>query len=235
MNLQEHYKILLQKSGELQDEMLSDHDALIAFTIAHNATDDFEKLISAVENRPEAGLMRLAIRELQFGLLAVSFAHYRHAYISIRLFMELMIGAIYFSAFEIKLRKWLGNSQDIVWSALIDKENGPFAKSFISAFSPDFAPYGAQFLAIAEKVYRECSEYVHGNMNTQKEYNQPLRFDKEKFIEWADRLNSIKLTIIFVFIARYANFLTREQLDNLEPILLEDLGTNAAIQDLYAR
>lgn len=235
MSLQEHYKVLLERSGDLQNEMLSDHEALVAFTIAHNATDDFEKLIAAIECRPEAALMRLAIRELQFGLLAVSLAHYRHAYISVRLFLELMLGAIYFSAYEIKLRKWMESSQDIIWSSLIDKENGPFSKSFISAFAPDFAPHGAQFLAITEKVYRECSEYVHGNMNTQAEFDKPLGFDKYKLIEWTDRLNSMRLTIIFAFIARYARTIPGDRLADLEPILLGELGTYSAIQNLYAK
>lgn len=201
MSLQEHYKGLLKKSGELQEAMFSDHDALAAFTIAHNATDDLEKLIAVVADRPEAELMRLAMRELQFGLLAASFAHYRHAYISTRLFMELMLGAIHFSAFEIKLRKWMRNSQDIVWGSLIDKENGPFATSFIAAFSPDFSQHGVQFLAIAETVYRECSEYVHGNMSTHHKPYEPLDFDKAQLIEWADRLRSVRLTILFAFIA----------------------------------
>lgn len=234
MSLQDHYKDLLRRSGELQEEMLSDPEALMAFTIAHNATGDFEKLITAVESRPEAKLMHLAMRELQFALLAASFAHYRHAYISIRLFMELMLGAIYFSAFEIKLRKWMQNSQDIVWSSLVDKENGPFAKSFINAFSPDFASDGAQFLAIAEKVYRECSEYVHGNMSTQGEYDKPLEFDKMQFIEWTNRLSSVRLAIVFAFIARYAGSIPRSYLTTLEPILLGELGTHSAVQNLYA-
>jgi hypothetical protein len=234
MGLQEHYRGLLKKSGELQEEMLSDNEALTAFTIAHAAADDIEKLIAAVKDRPEAKLMRLAMRELQFAFMAASFAHYRHAYISTRLFMEMMLGAIHFSAFEIKLRKWMNNSQDIVWASLVDKDNGPFAKSFISAFSPDFANHGPQFHAIAEGVYRECSEYVHGNMSTHGSPDQPLKYDRVQLIEWTDRMRSVRLIILFTFIARYANFLSEAQLENLEPILLEELGDNPAVQALFA-
>jgi hypothetical protein len=226
---------LLAKSGELQREMLLDSDALGAFAIAHNSAGDIEKLIDVVSARPEAELMRLAMRELQFGLLAASFAHYRHAYISARLFMELMLGAIHFSAFEIRLRKWMNNSQDIVWSAIIDSENGPFAKSFIAAFSPEFAQYGAQFLKIAETVYRECSEYVHGNMGTHGKHDEPLKFEKGQLIEWADRLCSIRTAVIFAFIARYACILNQTQLSLLESILLDELGDNHAVQLLYSK
>lgn len=235
MNIREYYRFLITKSGELQEEMLDDQDAFSAFSNAHNTINDIESLIGAISERPESELMRLALRELQFSLLAASAANYRHAYISTRLFMELMIGAIYFSAYEIKLRNWLKNSQDIIWSTLSDKDNGPFSKNFISAFSPDFSSYGAQFLAISETVYRECSEYVHGNMSTHGKLDEPINFDKEQLIEWADRLCSIRTTVLFLFTARYSSFLSMTKLIALEPIILGELGDNAAIQSLYSK
>jgi hypothetical protein len=72
--------------------------------------------------------MRLAIREYQFALFAAAGGTYRHASISLRLFFELALATVHFSAYEIKLRKWLSNSGDIVWAALIDSDNGVYAK-----------------------------------------------------------------------------------------------------------
>lgn len=234
MSLHEHYKSLLAKGIELQDEMLTDRECIAAFSSAHNALNDIEKIVHVVSGRPESEMMLLAIRELQFGLLSASVAHYRHANISSRLFMEMMFGAIQFSAYEIKLRRWKINSQDLVWSSFVDKENGVFSNSFISAFSPDFAEYGREFLLIADSVYRECSEYVHGNINTHSEFDAPLKLDKHQLISWTDRVKSILVVTVFLFISRYSYTVDFKKYPEVEHIILDTLGDNQAVQTLLA-
>jgi hypothetical protein len=124
MGIEDHYSALVNRSGDLLRTMAADSDALSALTKSHNFLVDYEVLRLAIADRPESTVFASAIREYEFALYAVSVGTYRHAFISLRLFLELALATVYFSASEIKYRKWVRNSEDIVWGALVDKEGG---------------------------------------------------------------------------------------------------------------
>ena len=166
MSVTDHYIKLIEQSRSIFDAMSEDPETMSGFTRSHNFISDYELLRDAINSRPEARVLSLAIREYQFALFALAAGNYRHAFISLRLFLELSLSTIDFSASEIKYRKWLVKTGDIVWAALIDRENGIYSVSFISAFNCELAPSGKQYAALVEKVYRECSEHVHGNFHT---------------------------------------------------------------------
>lgn len=178
-----HYKAISQKSLEAVRILSENPDSLLQLTKSHNFAQDFEDLLAAIEERPEAEILRLAVNEYNFALHAAASARYRHASISLRLFFELASASIHFSAYEINLRKWLNNSGDINWTRLTDPEKGLFAKPFIEAFHPGMETSARQYSALAGKVYRECSEYVHGNRHTHEAVEETLIFNETSFHE----------------------------------------------------
>jgi len=113
MSVSDHYSALLTKSTEAFEKLAAEPEDLAAFTKSHNYLADFELLRTAIEERPEAELFALAIREYQFSLYAASTSMYRHASISLRLFLEMSLATVLFSAHEIQLRKWLNGTADI--------------------------------------------------------------------------------------------------------------------------
>jgi len=234
MTVADHYRGLAQRGRFLVDAMCDDGVSLAAQTKSHNFIADFELLRLVIAQRPEAEVLQAAMTEFQFSLYALSIGSYRHAFSSLRLTFELLLAAIYFSAYEIKLRKWMANGEDIVWKSLIDKENGIFANNFIAAFFPELRTEGAAFRAMAETVYRECSEYVHGNYHTHRSIDPEREFDAKLFSEWHDRADTMRLAFIFAFAARYLYLLPRAEKNRIEAIVVESLGGLAPVQDIYS-
>jgi hypothetical protein len=231
----DHYLALLDRSKVLVNELSADAEALAAFTRAHNFSADFELLHEGIASRLEAKLILLAVREYQFALSALAAGMYRHAFISLRLFFELSLAAIFFSASEIKYRRWANRSEDIVWSALVDRENGVYTISFISAFDKELSAFGKQYSALAEKTYRECSEHVHGNIHTHPEDGAPLTFSREKVLSWVGLADTVRLCIIFAYGARFLRLMSTDDRNKLEALFVETLGTLPPIQNLFSK
>ena len=233
--MEQHYRHLLSRSSESLDALLSDSEALQKLTVAHNFIADLELLNSAVSARPESTMIKFATRELSFALYAAAASKYRHATISLRLTLEIVLAAIYFSAHELKLRRWLSGDGDIVWNALTELEEGVFSKSFIRCFTPELAEHGRQYAAICSKAYRECSEFAHGNINTQSPSNAALGFDKFLLGAWADRVAATRVSIIFAFSARYLDVIPKDDAFRIEGLILDGLGHLSYIQSFYSK
>jgi hypothetical protein len=233
MSAIKHYTSLIERSLDHFRTMSADEESIAAFTRSHNFIPDFELLREVIGTRPEAKVLSLAVREYQFALYALAAANYRHAFISLRLFFELALSTIQFSASELKLRLWLANKADIVWSALVHEENGVYATQFVSAFEPELAASSKQYSTLAQKVYRECSEHVHGNAHTHPESDAPIEFNKEIFLAWTSLADTVRLCFIFAYAARFIRFLSKEERNRLEAIFLESIGTLPAIQAAY--
>lgn len=233
MSAIEHYTSLIERSLHHFKTMSADEEALAAFTRSHNFTPDFELLREVIAGRPESKVLSLAVREYQFALYALAAANYRHAFISLRLFFELALSTVLFSASELKLRLWLANKSDIVWNALVHEEHGVYATSFVSAFEPELASSSKQYSTLAKKVYRECSEHVHGNANTHPESDAPIEFNKDSFLAWTNLADTVRLCFVFAYAARFIKFLSGDERNRLEAIFLESLGTLPAIQAAY--
>lgn len=233
MTVADHYRSLADQGRALVDELAATPNSLAGQTTAHNFIGDFELLRLAVEGRPEAKLIAAGITEYQFALYALAIGSYRHAFSSLRLSMELTLAAVHFSAHEIKYRKWTAKSEDIVWSAIVDGENGIFSNNFIGAFFPDIRTEGRGYRAMAEATYRECSEYVHGNHHTLSDSQLDRGFDAALHASWVERATTIRNIVVFSFIARYLPHLPSNKKSMIEPIALEVAGGIAAVRDAY--
>ncbi|MGJ5080663.1 hypothetical protein [Bradyrhizobium sp. HKCCYLS3013] len=236
MNISIPYLVLIGRSVDCLIDLLDDREALEAFTRSHNFAADFELLLATIEERPEAEVMGLAIREYQFALYAIAAAKYRHATISLRLFFELSLSSIHFSANEFHLREWQVKKRDINWNALTDPSDGVFAHNFIEAFNPGMERLGKQYATLAGTVYRECSEYVHGNRHTYNlsDTDQSIRFERDQLINWAARADTIRLCILFAFACRYLRLIGKPQRIKLEHLMLDSFGTISTVRDFYA-
>lgn len=236
MNISIPYLVLISRSFDCFNDLLGDNEALEAFTRSHNSSSDFELLLSAIDGRPEAEVMQLAIREYQFALYAAAAGKYRHATISLRLFLELALASVHFSAHELYLREWLVRKRDINWNALLDASAGVFAHNFIEIFNPGMEGMGKQYSTLAGTVYRECSEYVHGNRHTHSLPNadQSLRFERDEMLAWTGRADSVRLCILFAFACRYLRLIGPAARLTLEDLMLDSFGNIPAIRDLYA-
>jgi hypothetical protein len=201
---------------------------------SHNFISDLEIWIDILAPRPEVILLKAGRREYQFALLALVQGQYRHAFMALRLFLELSLSNIQFSANELELRIWIDGQRDINWNSLINLESGIFSKKFVGAFFNDLKDEAREYCIIAEKVYRECSEYTHGNIETHKNIIAPLKFDEDLFIDWHEKVKNIRLVLTFVLCMRYLRFFEKEAIDKIEQIVTEELGHLPAVQEFFA-
>lgn len=235
MPVDTHYRALSANSLQAFEQLAADNPTFSEFIRTHNFSSEFELLRTAIDSRPEAELFAFGLREYQFALYAASMSMYRHASLSLRLFLELSLAAIHFSAHEIRLRKWQNETGDIIWATLIDGNERVFAKNFILAFNPGMENLGKQYSTIAEKAYRECSEFVHGNSHTHASATRPLGFDKALLQSWMERADAIRLSIIFAFAARYLRLLPDDARGGLETLMLDNLGHVPTIRDIFGK
>jgi hypothetical protein len=136
---------------------------LTKITNSHLFTSELTLWCEVVGDKREAELLRVAAHEYEYSLLALAQGHYRHAFKSLRLVLELTLQAVYLSANELRLREWLSNRVDTSWSAIVDKNEGVFSPRFSKGFFPPFEIHAAHYGGMAVLLYRECSECVHGN------------------------------------------------------------------------
>lgn len=197
---------------------------------SHHYTLDLEQWIAALSARPEARVFRGAQHEYHSALLALVLGQYRQAFMGLRLFLELALGGIYFSANELELRLWLRGRRDIGWERFVDPDRGVFSKCFVGAFYEALADEGPHYSAIAKQVYRECSEYVHGSARTHSTLPTAPEFAQHVFSDWHEKAKAARFVVSFALCSRYLKFLDEAALDALELIVTDELGHLTAIR-----
>ncbi|MNS10818.1 hypothetical protein D3C72_423410 [compost metagenome] len=213
--------------------LLNDPDSNTEFTKAHNYISDFRAIVQALGGRYEAELVDLAIKEYESALFALAMGNYRGAFSGLRLAFEMNLAAIYFSAHEIDYRLWLVKAKDINWAVLVSSDNGVFSAAFANAFRSELNDERLHYQNLALTVYRECSEYVHGNAHTHGILPAGVEYSKEVVSAWCEKASTIQLIIIFAFALRYIQQLGRPALNQVESVMLENLGHLAPVQLVY--
>ncbi len=197
---------------------------------SHSFILDLRQWYLFLEERPEGPILKAALAEYQFALLAVVQGQYRQAFMALRLSFELLLGTAYLSANELQLRQWLCGERDLVWNALIDAESGVVSKQFIRAFYEELAEDAPQYRAMGQEVYRECSEYVHGNALTHTSLDGTVTFQANVFDAWHGKAKTIRLVSTFALCARYVRLAGSAKRSELETVLMDNLGHLPAVR-----
>lgn len=235
MDVIHHYHEIKKNTDTVFEKINRTDGAREALVTSHNYLLDYDVLKMAISTRPEVAVLEAAVKEYQFAIFALALGQYRHAFIGLRLFFELMLATVYFSAHEIDYRMWAKDSKDINWNALKDNQNGIFSVNFIKAFNPNFSDNGKQYLAIAEALYRECSEYVHGNAGTHAILPSDIAFNNEAFFSWHQKATTMRMVILFAFSSRYINYIAEDAMEKMEPVIVDLFGHLRPVQELFSK
>jgi hypothetical protein len=195
----------------------------------HSHVNDLDCWLNCMSDRPELPILQVALKEYQFSLLAVAIGLYRHAFMGLRLYGELLLAGVQMSANELDLRLWLANRQDTAWGTIIDQESGVFSKTFVGAFCPELEPAAPSYRALAEKSYRSCSQHVHGNPCATELVPEGISFSEDAFRTWQDTARAMRRAASFALTARYFHGFTSESQQRLEPIITDELGHEAVV------
>lgn len=225
------YEQLHNRFGEILSQTLqSEHYTALARN--HAFIHDLEVWLDVLKPRPEALILQEAIKEYQFALVALMQGSYRHGFMSLRLFMELTLVSVFLSADLVSLHEWLQRRADTKWSVLIDVENGLFSKRFAKAFFAELAPFAMSQKEMAEKVYRECSQFVHGNPETSTR-EKVLNYDDGLVLIWIAKADVISDLVTFAFCLRYLRDLDEVALSRIESSTMKRLEHFSEIRTIF--
>lgn len=228
----EYYLSVNAVCKDIINRSFSEENQMI-FAESHAFVNDLNEWIEILKSRPELELFKIAFREYQYSLIFAAQGLYRQAFNSLRFFIEHSAAAVYFSFREMDLRLWMIGQQDIYWSNIIDQDNGIFSKNYFKAFSPLLIDEASFFGQIAKQIYRECSEYTHGNYSTHKILPLTFEFNENMFREFHEKVGTSKMLVVFLLCARYLNFLDGESKRCLESNIMEHVGHISGIRESF--
>jgi hypothetical protein len=218
-----YYKKLHEESGAVLSSSLS-LEAGAVQAQSHDAVAHLESWLEVLPSGEIRAVVRGVLQEYQMGLLALAQGFYRHAFASLRYCLERTVAVIFLSAHELYLRLWLTGDYEVTWNALLDPDKGVFSPSFGRAFCPTLRDEMPHYAAMARRVYRECSEYVHGNPEADYRLPATISFSEELFRQWHARAATVRLILHFTLASRYLAAMTPDEVRHLEFPLQDELG-----------
>ncbi len=214
MEIKSYFKKLLVKSDEILNKTLCDYqDELSDCHYKYGILFDFiEEIINSNE---EPCALKNAISQLETSIYCLSIGLYRQAYSSLRLGFELALGSIQFSTNKLEYLEWQSGKQDVKWSKIIDKESGLLSKRYFDVFYTELIPVVDIYNLSARNVYRNLSEFVHGNNETWKKDGLELTYNSSLVESYFNNYKSISEILLVSLSMRYLKNLDKENLDFL--------------------
>ena len=225
-----HYNSLHAVSEAIVHQSLAEPNGS-RLALRHAVIGDLAKWLEVLKDRRESALLQSAAREYQFALYALSSGHYRQAFALLRLFFELTMAGLFYSAHQIFLLEWLAGKRDNNWRKITQSKTGIFTVRFARLFSCDeLCEELSQYSALASKIYRECSEFVHGNIESSERLPHELAFSQDLFDAWQERAQTAWLVASYFLYMRYGRELTSAQRHIMELTILDQLGHLATVR-----
>lgn len=232
MDIKEHYTSLKEVSNTILEQSL-DEDNLPLIAKSHNILFEYNVWLEILKEKPEFNILKTASKELQISIMTLNFGFYSKSFSGLRFFLERSLIAILFSSQEIELKLWEKGERDTSWSEIIDAHKGIFSPRFSKAFFPDLKDEIEHFRNMSQKVYRECSEFVHGNNSAIQSLPNSLEYNKNLFINWHNKASSISRIILFALNLRYLKHISEDDFKKLESINIDNFNSIKPIQELY--
>ena len=226
------YHDLHETCGRILEES-SQGDFARLLAESHVFLHELERWTQVLVPRKENHLLAVAAREYQLALLALAQGLYRQAFKGLRLVLELCLQAVHLSAYQVELHEWLECRKDTVWNVLIDEQDGVLSVRFARAFFPELENDVRHYRSLAERLYRECSECVHGSMQKHITLPESLTFSSESFRLWHDKAANVAFVLAFALSLRYLKELQAEDIRTLEHDMLDRLGHVAPIRAFF--
>lgn len=234
MKIDEQYTIIGQSVTKILESSLKNPD-LELLASNHSFIVDLGVWLEILKERPEKSIFDNALKEYQISILSNCLGMYQQAFMGLRFYFERSLVAILFSANEIELNLWKIGERDTYWSELMDDDKGLFSSKFCKAFFPELKDEITHFKAITKKVYRECSEYVHGNNSVIDKIPTTLEYSKELFEEWNTKADIINRIILFTLCLRYLKILKDEDRKKVSDSLIDEFNSILSINQLITQ
>jgi hypothetical protein len=229
MNITEHLEKLNSDTQAVFTETLKRKTELGK---AHHLSACIYEFTQNINEESERIILETVSTQLESATLNVTFGMYRQAFTSLRLALEMGLGAAYFSVHKLELQEWLDGRADIRWSSLTDVNNGVLSSRFAKAFFTEFEKDINSYLTKAKKVYRQLSEYVHGNNETWEACSIKISHDEDLLNFYFESINLVSEIILFVLCCRYLKSFSKDTIESLE-FLPEEMNHISYIREYF--
>jgi hypothetical protein len=224
VELTAHYDKISEAARLVRQQSLVDLNPLKA---AHSAIDEIRVWQEILGARPEANIFAQIVSGLELGLFALVSGLYRQAYGSLRLAVELTTGVAWFSTRRLDLAEWQAGERDLIWKEITNEDEGVLSPRYRKAFFPELAEE-RKYNGLNKKLYRELSEYVHGNARTWAGPDD-VKYDTQLHTDWFEKLETYMLAGTVLLSLRYLQEVDDDAVRKLAPILRSRIGHVAAI------
>lgn len=231
-DIKEHYNNIKNTTNSIFEESLKEEN-ISTLSKSHNIIFELCIWLDILKNRPEYKILETASKEYQFSIMTLNSGFYSKSFSGLRFFLERSLVAIHFSAQEIELKLWEIGQRDTYWSEIMDENTGIFSPKFCKAFFPELKGEINHYRNLTTKVYRECSEYVHGNNSAIIKLPVNLEYSEEIFLDWHKKADSIARIILFALNLRYLKHLNVEEMKKLENVNSDYFNNIKPITELY--
>lgn len=230
LSYQAQYQAVLDARKKSFDDYFEIPEQAQQHQVAHLRLMDVERVLTAVSNRREYKLYEMAFQLLGDGLCQIACANYRLAFYCLRAFLKMSSAGVRYSAFEYELREWEAGRRDVSWAMLSGDESGCFSANFTNAFLPEVKEEARHYQGLARRVYRECSEYVHGNPSS---HGPGAGLEMKRADDWFELYNSATAAIFFCFSVRYLkDFVVSGISEDVLAIIDAEIGHFASVRAL---
>ena len=230
---------ILQKICEKAKEnvdLLNSSGKLDALSKCITFAEDLHKWVSYCDNLKDYILVKEAQTECINSIYMCAQGFYKEAITTMRQFFEHMLFAILLSTNDYRYKLWQIGQYDMSWTQIVDDQNGIFGKQFIRVYAEELDDIrSVELLTIAKNIYRECSEYVHGNFEKLNTLPENLLFDESAVERYIKYFVNIQYLICMALFIRFRHIFNKpETIVALESIISDNLGTLSEIQELFS-
>lgn len=198
--------------------------------------DDLQLWVSSCDTFSCLPLVKEAQSKFVCSVFLCAQGFYKAAISALRQCLEHMLFSIMLSTNDYKYRLWKAGQYDMSWTQLMDGENGVFGLQFIRVYAPDLdESRSIELLTIAKNVYRECSEYIHGNYEKLIALSETLEYDERALDYYMQCFSSIQYLICMALFIRFRYILENSTIiRRLEPIIADTLGSLPEVQLVFS-
>lgn len=197
--------------------------------------EDYKLWADWINNRYNNELFVLAINEYETAIVFCLQSLYKQAFTAMRACLEHTLFGIHLSTNLYQYLQWKNGTRDVYWSNLVDQESGLFSNAYFNAFCPDVGEMSTLMGTLVKSLYREFSEYIHGNYKIADPFLHDLKYDEDHLKRFFSKTENLRYVIEFCLFVRFQSELEPKDIKQLEPQLTENLGHLQEIIELMSR
>jgi hypothetical protein len=173
-----------------------------------------------------------ARRELGFAIYSAASAMYVHAYAGLRIFLELSVAAVVFSADELLRRQWMSDRADFAWRSSFSEDEGVWSKNFVQEFCPAALDETPRYAKTAREAYRSCSQFIHGKASARAQLPDGIDYSESVLSSWLKLGRESTESVLFLLYVRYGDTLLKDDDGVLRRTLEDSFGHLVSVRKL---